>query len=578
MIPSFLVSVSLNNIKFPTRVFLGDIDSWKFDEMQLEDTYYCFNSLPKFENEKLIFETEKLWVFLDGLILNLSELKNEFGQKDFKSCLVFLISKYQQGVFHLLKGPFILLVIDKEKQSCWGGSDLMGNKQLYFTQKKGYYLFSNSIFLLNKARDRNSQKPSLDPVAAYQMLTLGYLLEDRTLLREVKKLKTGYSFYTFSGKIFLKRLYRWGEATTQNLSKDQIIATVNDLFSKAVKLQFNMDRKYHFDHLVSLSAGLDSRMTTFVAHHLGYGKKITNYTFSQSRFFDHQISKKIAKFLNHSWVFNPLDEGEILFNFREISALNDSMAIFYGSSHAWDTMKQLDTGKFGIVHTGQLGDVILGGSYEGGYFEPQKDLFWGAYSKQLQGKLSDFSLNDSYSSRAQFLLYNRGMNFIQLGNRPLQVYFESISPFLDLDFVKFCDFIPKDYLVDNKLYDQWLLNYYPEAARFLHNGRRRIGERKQRKIKIGNFAFYHQDLLRKLWEKIVKKSAFSTFDMNPVASWYHSNEELKKISDEYVQDHLNLLDDWPELKNDAFHLYNQSFGKEKCQVITLLTGAERLLK
>ncbi len=59
-------------------------------------------------------------------------------------------------------------------------------------------------------------------------------------------------------------------------------------------MEFDKDIEYGYKHLVSLSGGLDSRMTTYVANDLGYGDSIVNLTFSKTNYVDEQTAKDIA--------------------------------------------------------------------------------------------------------------------------------------------------------------------------------------------------------------------------------------------------------------------------------------------
>ena len=103
-----------------------------------------------------------------------------------------------------------------------------------------------------------------------------------------------------------------------NVDEDQIIEMLDIKFREAIRLQFEKDREYSYKHLVTLSGGLDSRMTSWVAHQMGYVDQL-NLTFSQSDYLDETIAKKIAADLKHEWIFKALDNGTFLKDIDEIS-------------------------------------------------------------------------------------------------------------------------------------------------------------------------------------------------------------------------------------------------------------------
>ena len=78
--------------------------------------------------------------------------------------------------------------------------------------------------------------------------------------------------------------------------------------------------EYGYNHICSLSGGLDSRMTAIVAHEMGYDQQL-NITFSQSDYLDETIAKQIASDYGHNWMFKSLDNGIFLFDIDSCSFL-----------------------------------------------------------------------------------------------------------------------------------------------------------------------------------------------------------------------------------------------------------------
>ena len=97
------------------------------------------------------------------------------------------------------------------------------------------------------------------------------------------------------------------------MSLNEYIENLDYYFKLAIKRQFDKDVEYGYQHAVSLSGGLDSRMTSLVANENGFTNQF-NFTFSQINYLDEIISKSIASDYGHDYCFIPLDNGEYLFN------------------------------------------------------------------------------------------------------------------------------------------------------------------------------------------------------------------------------------------------------------------------
>ena len=159
---------------------------------------------------------------------------------------------------------------------------------------------------------------SLSIESAYLLLTYGYMLDNRTLCNKIFKITPGCYLVIEDDKIEEKRYCLLSNEPDYSLSERDAIELYDSEFRRAVKLQFEKDREYNYKHLVALSGGLDSRMTTWVAHELGYTEQL-NFTFSQSDYWDEVVPKQIARDIKHEWIFKALDNGLWLYDIDEIT-------------------------------------------------------------------------------------------------------------------------------------------------------------------------------------------------------------------------------------------------------------------
>src|SRR5690606_29883838 len=259
-----------------------------------------------------------------------------------------------------LRGSFSGLVVDKKNNECIVFTDHLGTKPLYyFADDQSVFVSSeiSDLYAYFKSQNINYQ---LDVNAAYNLLSYGYMLNDDTLCEKIKKISPGKYIYIRNGKTENVEYYKLPLAAKKiALNEDEIISKIDEKFRKAIQKQFDKDIEYNYQHVVALSGGLDSRMTSWVAHEMGYVNQI-NFTFSQSDYLDETIPKKIASDLKHEWIFKALDNGTFLKDIDAINMMSGGNVLYYGLAHGNSMLKLINFDNLGILHSGQLGDIVIG--------------------------------------------------------------------------------------------------------------------------------------------------------------------------------------------------------------------------
>lgn len=107
---------------------------------------------------------------------------------------------------------------------------------------------------------------------------------------------------------------------------------------------------------MDISAGLDSRMVNVLADELGYSP-FTNITYSESDSSEEKLAIKWATEQGNACLFYPLDR-RTLSDPESILRLNG--AGFYAGITGEGSSGAVNHCRFGLEHTGQLGDVVFG--------------------------------------------------------------------------------------------------------------------------------------------------------------------------------------------------------------------------
>ena len=302
-----------------------------------------------------------------------------------------------------------------------------------------------------------------------------------------------------------------------------------------------------------------------------------NFTFCQTEYLDEIISRSIALDYRHKYSSIPLDGGEYLINIEDMVAINGGNSLYNGLAQAFFGYDQLDLQNYGIIHTGQLGDVILGSFNKSKNQHELWKLGDGAYSRNAINKINK-NLKLDYRNYEHFVLFNRGLIGVNTGLLAIQRYRETMSPFYDVDFMNFSLSIPIKYRFNHYIYIKWIIEKYPNAANYKWEKTNDKITSKQW-IKFRERTYTPSHFKHKSLNEILSKLGLNSHikGMNPFDNWYESNLRLKKFINEYFNDHIELVDD-EKLRKDLKYVFKRSRCSEKLQVLTLLAAIKLFFK
>ncbi len=572
--PGFLgYSGKINDVTFPKEI-RNDL---VIDHNHTDDLFIERRTVDKFLNDKIFSNSEDYFILTEGVILNSKALIIKYKQNNLENTILQMYKMYGETFFNEFRGSFSGMLYDKKKGIKLIFTDHIGSKQIFYSEMTGGIFFGSDINYIIDFFKENAISYTLNRDAAYFLLTYGFMIEEHTMFNEIKKLRPGNYIKIENNTLEVAVYYQFDNTPNHDQSEEEIIEKVDTLFRQAVTRAFEKDKEYGYKHLVTLSGGLDSRMTTWVAHVLGYGGNIVNVTFSQSDYLDETIPKQIAADLKHEWIFKALDNGLFLKNIDDTVRQTSGGALFSSTAHSKSCIDLIDKNQFGISHSGQLAGALSGVHYRTLDQNEAYSITAGAFSTMLGEKLKESLFSHQYKNVEIFKFYARGFSGINQGLLPTQEHMETYSPFYDLDFMEYCFTIPVELRFKHNIYFKWILKKYPEADKY-------IWEHTQSKISAKHINIFGRKILLKqftnkvikyLFKKIGLIKSTSSFDgknhMNPLNYWYRTNEDLRKYLDSYFNENIKLLDNDKELKKDCEYLYANGGTTEKSQVLTLLS-------
>ncbi len=554
----------------------GEKINWDFTELSndLLSRNYVFDNFaieqktfPKFLQDKVWAENSDYFYAIEGLVFephNLAEIPT-------------LYETYGETFFSRFRGSFLGVFYDKKQDILLIYNDQVGEKMLFYTQTDVAFYFASDFYVLVNSLGLKNE--TLNERFLWSILTYGYSPVTDTLLENVKRLGAGEYLRLHAGDVEKKRYHQFCFNAKQ-LSEKETLENIDKYFRQAVERVLEKDRQYGLQHTMSLSAGLDSRMSVCVARSLTT-EPIDVVTYSESKFYDETIPREIAQAWNLNLHFSKLDGGNYLSHIDDSVKCINGLVQYSGPAQVRVGANMLDRNKFGVLLTGMYGDAALNARHP---HETSYYLGEGALSDKYLSHLVPFfpDFEQIYPNNETYYLYVRGFCCANFGT-PLVIQYvgESYSPFYDVDFLEFCCTIPPEMRYGYNLYDKWILEYYPQAAKWLHNGTRKIGSY-PKQITLFGRTIEMKELPKRLIWYLCKNLKIHDFyraesgkSMNPLDSWFETNANLRKILDDYFNENIERITS-AEMKKAAIKLYKNGVMMEKLQVITLLSAIKLL--
>lgn len=563
--PGFLVTNTNISLELKDR-FLNKVDSF---ELRSGDILAIANFLKKFQKDKTFFENEKYIVIQDGVILNKQELFKQLSVGDISDLIIKLYEKNEE-FFNIFRGPFSGAFYDKEKNKWFIYTNHVGDSPVFYTGKDEKFVVGSRVNYLIDVLHALDWEMNIDEQAIYQMMTFGFMESDHTYAKEIRRLLPGEYIIISKDGIEVKTYHQFKKNIERfrGISEEDIIEEIDKAFVRAVKLEYEKDEEYGYKHLADLSGGLDSRMNIWVAHTLKH-RRIQCLNWGRSNGLDEIVSKEIAAYWKDSILIRPLEDLHYLYDVDEIVDLNGGSALYQGITGGKRLLDSIEMGKYGLKHTGQLGDVVLG-SYLLRVRQLNSGEKNGHYSNILNYRLLD-TRRTIFEDTEMYLLQSRGMlgmlsTHITIGN-----YTYVTSPFLDVDFFQLCMDIPLELRANHYIYKKWILAKYPQAAGFVWE---KIGD----KITASKQKLFIKKVLKRGPRKILKRLGFKLKEleegMNPLDYWISRDKNIQEYMDSYAKEKFERYRCLysKDLLSDMKQLYKIGNANEKAMVLTALSA------
>lgn len=559
-------------IKSDKEFLIDDIGCKKV--IRYKDIIAIENFNDKFINDKIFFQDDEFIIILDGVIFNFKDLSNKNGIHDNINLIKKLFKRDGIRFIKELRGNFSGIIYSKSDDLYYAFTNHLGNKFCFYSLEDKNEIVSTDIFEIVKYRKRMGLNVNEDNDGINLMLTFGYMFYNKTLIKQVKKILPGCYLKSYNGSMIEEEYYKYDNTNIQTMSEDVAMREMNERFLSSIKLSFNKDLEYGYDHLGFLSGGMDSRMILIAAHSLGY-KNINCITFSENYSLDELISREIANDFKFNGIIKSLNNGLYLENIDKCIESNSGEIVYCGAAHAVDSISKINLDRYGMIHNGNLADIMHGDYISADKHTKINMTNW-AYSKRLYSTIEHLQKEAEklYLNEEHFAIYNRGINGILNGSISLYDKLETAEDFMDPDIVDFSMQLDPKYKYRENLFIKMVNKYYPEAVKYKWQRWNARPKDKYINLMEGNFGRVYKRLSKEYYSLIYKEDRLN---MNPFDVWYKNNINLKNTIEGRYSEKIDLVSD-SIIRKNCIELFENGCFTEKAQVITVLEVLDRINK
>lgn len=304
-------------------------------------------------------------LIFNGEIYNYKELRTELESQGYtfqtQSDTEVLLQAYRfwgNDALHHLIGMFAFILLDQPRQTLLIARDPFGIKPLYWRQEKESFYFSSEIPPLLKNHTPKVSQPNL-----WTYLRTGITdHETKTLFEGIQSFPAGHwASMTFENLSWEPKPYWTPNLDTQEISYDQAVSQVRNLFMESVSLHLRSDVAY----TTALSGGLDSSCLTFATRQLlGPQTPLTVFGYCAPHFHQNEeswIEKVALETKSHLIKVHTASPSDLP---QEMMTLIKAQGEPFGSPSIYAQYKVFQAAHekgFKVILTGQGADEAFGG-------------------------------------------------------------------------------------------------------------------------------------------------------------------------------------------------------------------------
>jgi len=530
------------------QIFANSLSKMKHFEWYSTDLIYSDSTIVAARSHYVgypfvAFQDRRELTIIDGAIYNKSEGKATKKLKEITAgSSVDQIKESIREFLQSTQGEFVVANYNKQSGRLLIFNDALGRLPFYYSSTGTAN--SNPIVA---SREMNFvipflKKTDFDSTALGEYLLFGYVLGGKTLLKDVKRLPpaTMLMFDIGNEEPFSEEIFRW------NLeSKDEIIGNAHEEAMKLIKLFTSSLRDMaatfpeSYTHIVSLSGGLDSRATLggFVA--AGLSPVACSFPSGEDR-----VAKEIAHKLNvrHHITSSPfeitIEDYFRIFGLLDIG-LRSRVTYLFGLKEKMGDKAVLYTGDGGdktlapmnfrfsdpeeLIHHVVKTDHI----YELREIGSMLNIDIEEFRNHLRNHFSAYPERTMEGKLAHFKVFERGFNWLFIGEDRSRFFLWSTTPFYSIPFFKAAMNISQRFKAHYILYKDFLSNLNPLLSQVRYYNRLIPLSLPNWVLRIYTYVF---DWLKEHLYRVGKLNPVDLISGSRSKSTYEKSDMLRKLA------------------------------------------------
>jgi len=389
-------------------------------------------------------------------------------------------------------GVFVAAIWDQTSQTLVLVNDHMALQPLYYTPNQSKrFAFASGVRALLALPDLPRM---LDRLAVAQFLTFDHVLEDHTLLTDVKQLPAATILTVRNGNISMEKYWHPHYPEYYSVrSKDECGEELQPLLRQA----FQRQKPGEHTAAVLLSGGLDSRVVAAELKEFDESNTLQTFTFGNPGCDDARYASEVSKKLGLPHLFSTLKSDYLIQYANKGVRLSDGLANVMHMHTLPNLTDQAARAK--VIYKGFLGDALMGYGIQGrlwaNYGEDDLTHIHIAALQELGGIVFEPSLLDQvllprpgglYVEEVYLSLENAfraskavlpadQRHFLDLTQRVPRMTLSGVEwlrsqahvrlPFADRDLVEFMLTVPPGFRYQRKIMKDLFIRQYPELAK-----------------------------------------------------------------------------------------------------------------
>lgn len=268
-------------------------------------------------DQPIFNEQKNITVFFNGEIYNFQQLRTDLLNRGHifrtHSDTEVLVHGYEEwgidGLLGKIEGMFAFAIYDKKRAKVFIARDRFGEKPLYYHANNQDFIFASELkaILINEKISK-----SIDPESLYNFLALHFVPGERTILKDIFRLRAGH-YLTLDTETLLFEIKKYWELKERHIddSFDQAKNRVRGLLEKSIKDRMVADVPVG----AFLSGGIDSSIMVGIMSKFSSKLKTFSVGFEDPKFDESGFSKVVAKHYktdHHHFVFTEKEVVEML--------------------------------------------------------------------------------------------------------------------------------------------------------------------------------------------------------------------------------------------------------------------------